>query len=171
MKKILISLFCVILLVSCSNEINKDTAVSTETTQLTTKEKNDGYYYKIDDLLITTGEEATAALELLGEPVDSYKAPSCAFEGEDTVYQFKNIELYTFEKEGKPYISGIFLLDDSAQTAEGLKIGSTVDEMKTLYGTEYEETAGSYVYSLGKTELIIVSSNDKIISISYILKV
>lgn len=176
MKKLLL-LLALIVLVGCaseptpSNEPTTTPEVTESTTVETSDPKKDGYYYQVDSTSFTTGDNATSAMTALGNPLDTFKAPSCAFEGEDTVYKYDNLELYTYEKDGQPHISGIFLLDESAQTAEGLHIGSTVEEMKTLYGTDYEENVGSFVYTLGDTELIIVAMGEEIVSITYILKV
>lgn len=185
MKKILLIILA-LLLVACaapetsqgSQEEEVTTLPAPEETEVVEDEatepeiaKPDGYYYQKDSTLFTTGENANPAMEALGEPLDVFKAPSCAFEGEDTVYKYDNIELYTYEKDGQPHISGIFLVNEEAQTPEGLHIGSTYDEMVSLYGDDYVEVVGSYTYLQGNTELIIVTSQEKVVSITYILKV
>lgn len=177
MKKIFLILISV-LLVACATEVvEKENVVVPlpapveEVEEPSEPTKNDGFYYQVDGLTFTTGDNATAALEALGDPVDVFKAPSCAFEGEDTVYKYDNVEIYTYEKDGQPHISGIFLVDETANTPEGLHIGSSIEEMKTLYGEDYEEVVGAYTYLQGNTELIIVTSQEEVISITYILKV
>lgn len=181
MKKLILLLSLLLILVGCASEpqpqentpVVNETPTTPEPTEPEVIEEpsKEGYFFKPKAVSFTTGEPATPAMDSMGEYLDTFSAPSCAFEGEDTVYKYDNFELYTYDKNGEPYISGIFLLDESASTPEGLHIGSTVEEMISLYGENYEETVGSYTYLKGDTELIVVTSEGEVISITYILKV
>lgn len=183
MKKLILLLSLLLILVGCASEPQpqENTPVVNETPEPKPAQEptepevvepsKEGYFFKPKAVSFTTGEPAKPAMDSMGEYLDTFSAPSCAFEGEDTVYKYNNFELYTYDKNGEPYISGIFLLDESASTPEGLHIGSTVEEMISLYGEDYEETVGSYTYLKGDTELIVVTSEGEVISITYILKV
>lgn len=180
MKKLLLVLIT-LLLVACgsSNEPQPTTtAQESETAQTEAKEPveevaptDEQYSYSDRGVTFTTGDLAAPIIEAFGEPNDQFTAPSCAFEGDDYVYQYDNIEINAYELNGEEIIAGMFLLDETAQTPEGLHIGSTYDEMVELYGSDYEEVIGQYTYVKGNTELVIVIADNSVVSISYIYKV
>ena len=69
------------------------------------------------------------------------------FDGKEKLYDFTSVKITTYEKNGKDYIMGIFLKDDSVNVS-GVSIGSSVEDMKTALGESYEEAGiGTYVYT------------------------
>ena len=112
-------------------------------------------------------QEATAVLSQLGEPLTLLEAPSCAFQGMDRIYGFGSYEITTYENHGKEYIYDIYFLDDSITTEEGIYIGCSKAEMEACYGTNYIETAGSYIYTKDKMTLQFLINKDTITSIRY----
>jgi len=153
MKKIIIALMFIILLLGCSAK----PAV-----------KTDNYYFKLADHEITMGQEAKAFIAALGAPKDTYSSPSCAFEGDDTVYDYGSYQVTTFVSEGVEKVTGVYLMDETLSTKEGIHIGSSLDDMIKTYGSRYVESYGSYTYSLEMTDLAFVIVDDRVISISYL---
>jgi hypothetical protein len=131
----------------------------------------EGYFYRINGLDIAMGQPAEDFLSKTGNPTDQYSAPSCAFDGDDTVYDFGSYQITTYMSNGKEIFTGVYLLDDRYSTSEGVKIGSTLSEMLSAYGDDYKVSFGAYTYSLGQTELSFVVIDDVITSIAYLLKV
>ena len=154
MKKILGLLVIVLLLSGCS-----------------AKTIEEEYSFEINGLEISMGEAAGSFLSKTGNPMDQYSAPSCAFDGNDTVYDFGSYQITTYVTEGKEIFTGVYLLDDTISTKEGIKIGSTLNQMLSTYGDDYQENFGAYTYSSGLTDLSFVIINDVITSISYLHKV
>lgn len=150
MKKTIIILITAILLFGCS------------------KSQNDNYRFKLANQEITMGQEAKAIIAKLGTPKDQYSSPSCAFVGEDTVYDYGNYQITTFVSEGVEKFTGVYLIDKTISTKEGVRIGSSFDEMIAAYGDKYVESYGSYTYSLGATDLSFVIADKVITSISYL---
>ena len=134
-------------------------------------EPTQNYAFQIKGLEITMGETANDFLVKTGNPLNQYSAPSCAFDGDDTVYDFGSYQITTYVKNGKEIFTGVYLLDDSVSTKEGVKIGSPLSKMLSTYGDDYQENYGAYTYSLGLTDLSFVVINDVITSISYLHKV
>ena len=155
MKKILLIAILLLVFVGCST--NPDTT--------------DGYYFETNGLKIAMGDNASDFLVKTGTPIEQYSAPSCAFDGDDTVYDFGSYQITTYLSDGGEIFTGVYLLDDRFSTKEGIKIGSKLSEMLSAYGDEYEENYGAYTYSMGLTDLSFVVIDDVITSISYLHKV
>jgi hypothetical protein len=152
MKKTIITLLAVFLLLGCSKS----------------PAKTDNYYFKLGKQEIAMGQEAKAVIATLGTPKDTYSSPSCAFEGDDTVYDYGSYQITTFVSEGVEKFTGVYLIDKTISTKEGLHIGSSMDEMVAAYGDKYVESYGSYTYSLDKTDLAFVIVDKVVTSISYL---
>lgn len=112
-------------------------------------------------------EEASAVLEVLGEPFTFLEAPSCAFQGTDRIYGYGSYEITTYEKDGKEYIYDIYFLDDSVTTDEGVYLGGTRADMEAAYGTGYIEESDSFTYIKDGMTLQFLIENDGIIMIRY----
>ncbi|PKM90716.1 MAG: hypothetical protein CVU85_00145 [Firmicutes bacterium HGW-Firmicutes-10] len=155
MKRILIAFMIMVMIAGCTQN----------------PEPTQNYTFQIKGLEITMGETAIDFLVKTGNPLNQYSAPSCAFDGDDTVYDFGSYQITTYVKNGKEIFTGVYLLDDSVSTKEGVKIGSPLSKMLSTYGDDYQENYGAYTYSLGLTDLSFVVINDVITSISYLHKV
>lgn len=153
MKRTIITLISIILLFGCS----KGPAV-----------KTDNYYFKLGNQEIAMGQDAKTIVASLGTPKDTYSSPSCAFEGEDTVYDYGSYQITTFVSEGVEKFTGVYLMDETQSTKEGIHIGSSLDDVIKAYGSKYVESFGSYTYSLEKTDLAFVIVDDRVISVSYL---
>jgi uncharacterized protein YxeA len=155
MKKILSIILIVLLFAGCSSKANEKM----------------GYVFKIDGFDIVMGQPADDFLSKTKTPLNQYSAPSCAFDGDDTVYDFGNYQITTYLSNGKEIFTGVYLFDGSLSTKEGIKIGSTLSEMLSAYGDDYNENYGAYTFSTGLTDLSFVVIDDVITSISYLYKV
>lgn len=111
-----------------------------------------------------------------GEPVelsalpkcsDVAEVPSCAFGGNDKVYNFKAFELTAYMDGDEERVYSIYFIDPNLPTTEGLRLGDTVEDMKSLYGEGYETEGTAYTYTRGDTLLTIITKNDIVTSIEY----
>ena len=98
---------------------------------------------------------------------DVSEVPSCAFGGNDNVYNFEVFELTTYFDGDEERVYSIYFVDPNLPTTEGLCLGDTVDDMKALYGEAYEAEETAYTYTRGETLLIIITQNDIVVSIEY----
>lgn len=98
---------------------------------------------------------------------DVAEVPSCAFGGNDKVYNFDLFELTAYFDEDEERVYSIYFIDPNLPTTEGLRLGDTVDEMKSLYGEGYAAEGTSCTYTRGETSLIIITKNDIVVSIEY----
>ncbi len=107
--------------------------------------------YTIDGVKLVPGTDFAAALKALGE-ADSYsEAASCYFDGMDKSYTYDGFEVRTYPVEGgKDYIQDICITADTYKTAEGITIGSSLDDVIAEYGEDYQLTGSMYRYSQGE---------------------
>ena len=118
-------------------------------------------------LTIGMGSRAAPIVEALGEPLNYFEAPSCAFEGIDRIYYYSGFELYTFPVDGEDFVLSVSLTDDSVTTDEGVYLGMSYDRMVAAYGEDFAKYIGQYTYTRGNSSLAFLIENDKIVSIIY----
>ncbi len=158
----IILVLCGISLVLFSNidgdvkEVNEEPKTKEEVKNII-KLTVDGY-----DLIVGDAFDATK----ISEEASISHIPSCAFEGEDVVYTYANLEVTTNEDK----IYSLYFIDDSIQTNEGLILSDDVTKMEELYGKEYtKENEQIYVYKYDNANLKITTNDNTITGIEYIL--
>lgn len=126
----------------------------------------DGVFrFAYDGAILTPGEP----VDLSGLPKysDVAEVPSCAFGGNDKIYNFTTFELTAYFDADEERIYSIYFIDPNLPTTEGLRLGDTVDDMKSFYGDSYETEGASYIYTRGETLLILITNKDIVTSIEY----
>ena len=86
----------------------------------------------------------------VGTPDDIMSAPSCFFDGEDTIYVYEDFSLYTYRDGDKDYLYIIELSTDKNATELGGKVGMNIADIEEMYGFNSTGTATSKVYKLGE---------------------
>ena len=151
---------------------NKNATVNEETSsdQQDKSEESQvaGFEFEYNGVTIPLNVDVAPILEELGESMDYFEAPSCAFQGLDKIYYYSGFELSTYPLDKKDFISSINLLDDTVTTKEGIYLGATLDDVISTYGEEYSEENGFYTYTLGETQLTFVVGNDVVTAITYL---
>lgn len=127
-----------------------------------------GYAFKHDGVSIYMNTDVVPVVDALGESIEYFEAESCAFKGLDKYYTYPGFEITTYPMDGKDYISSVNIMDDTVTTPEGIYLGSTVDDMIAAYGEDYEESLGSYTYTMDESNLQFITMDDEIISITYL---
>ncbi len=155
MKKLtalILALMLALSLSACDGGAADPTPDGTEAPQTEGRSK---YVFTCGEVRLPMNEEFSALREALGEPETYYEAASCAFDGLDKTFTYPGFELVTYPVDGVDYISDIYFLDDTVSTAEGLHIGSTLEEVKAACGTDYtaDEFGFYYTYTDGDTQL------------------
>ncbi len=87
-------------------------------------------------------------INTLGEPVEVVEAPSCHYDGNDTIYTYEDFVLYAYQdgSENKLYI--VELTSDAVETSEGAKVGMTEEEVISLMGDSFEKEGQTLNYAL-----------------------
>ena len=96
----------------------------------------------------------------VGTPDDIMSAPSCFFDGEDTIYVYEDFSLYTYRDGDKDYLYIIELSTDKNATEFGGKVGMDIADIEEMYGFNSTGTATSKVYKLGENSKLRFSFDD-----------
>jgi hypothetical protein len=126
--------------------------------------------YVFKGVTIPAGAEADAIISQLGTADSSFEAPSCAFTGVSYYYTYGGVQVVTYPDEHDQKLNRIYevdLLDGTAQTNEGIHIGSTYDDLIAACGQPDRETPAYAMYETeGKAVQFFLEGND-ITSIVY----
>ena len=125
----------------------------------------EGFCFTLENVVLTPG--AAYPADQLPAPLSVYTVPSCALDGTDNVYQFQTVEVTAFKDSSGEFIYSIFLTDANTPTAEGLYLGDSLDQVTTLYGSDYQRNGTEIRYQKGNTLLVILLQNDFVFSIEY----
>ena len=144
MKRIFaLALAIALLLCGCGNSgDNKDKGDDTTATATV----------KLGEVTLTVGDALTADQKTaLGEPAAVSEAPSCHYEGMDTVYAYDGYSLQTYRKNNADILCVVTIEDAAYPTAKGVKVGDTLEAVRTAYGEPTESTNYYWVYNLTDT--------------------
>lgn len=169
MKK-LISILLVSLmvfsLVACGKDTGGDetTKATNENTKPASAEKRDDSFVFGDVVLNIGGAITEDTLKPLGEPLDKMSAPSCHYDGDDTIYIYDGLSIYTYADGDKEIVYLIEIESDAYSVKNGAKVGMTLDEVKGLLDEPTSETAVSIVYNVSDTTAIRFSVTDSTVT-------
>lgn len=127
----------------------------------------DDYVFEYKGVKIAPDMNTNEFLDALGEPLHYYEVKSCAFEGMDKIYTYTSFEISTYPNGANDLVSYIYFKDDTVTTEEGAYLGMAKSDVLALYGSNYTEKAGAYVYSRGGMELRFVFDGETLVSIEY----
>ena len=87
-----------------------------------------------------------------GFPQFSERA-STLYEGYDRTYNYNDYVISTIPIDGKDIINQIEVKSGSYTTNEGVGIGSTFEEVKSIYGEDFIKTGTIYTYNCETTDI------------------
>ena len=124
---------------------------------------------KLGEVALTVGDTLTADQKTaLGEPASVSEAPSCHYEGMDTVYVYDGFSVQTYRYENADAIAVITVESDAYPTDKGIKVGDSLEAVSEAYGDPVEETKYYAVYDLtDKVTLTFELDGDKVATILY----
>lgn len=115
------------------------------------------------------GELTDGMLEELGTPVDTVEAPSCHYDGTDTIYYYGSYNVYTYMKGEQKIVYSVELLDNTCKTLKGGAVGMSKDEIVKLYGNDFTEKPYGIEYDLSDTlKVSFKTENDTVSSVEYL---
>ncbi len=167
-KKVLaVILACMVFaLCACGGKtITKD-----ENTSGSSQSASGGYVFTSNGTQIVIDAAAKETLDKLGTPIETYEAPSCAFGDMDKVWTYSGFRIDTYQLDGVDYFLDVIFTDDSVATAEGVRVGDTVDTMKQAYGEPTVMDSTQAVYEKDQMKLVFLLTGNDIKSVQYLSK-
>lgn len=101
----------------------------------------------VNGVRIELGTDINDIIEELGEPDNYVQARSCLHDGDDKIYTFGGITIYTYPDEKKDIVYIVEYIGEEL-TPAGVGVGSTMAEVEKAYGKEYVEDAFFTTYEL-----------------------
>ncbi|NTW95818.1 MAG: hypothetical protein HGB31_04270 [Erysipelotrichaceae bacterium] len=150
MKKIISLLLIIGLLIGCTAK--PQVSFTKEDASLTVESKT-----------INPGMKYTTPL--IPNWVTFTELTSCAYKGNDKVYEYDDFTLYTYSDGTDDYILSIEL-NSSLSTSKGIKIGSTKEAVLKAYGEEYTTKILNVIYTDGQVNITFLIVEDKVSAIS-----
>jgi hypothetical protein len=128
-----------------------------------------GYQFKKYGVTISMHGKAASFIKKAGKAQKTSVSKSCAYDGKDRTYQYKDFILYTYSKsdKGAEYVNGITFRTKNVSTKEGIKIGSSEEQVLEAYGKATPKY-GIYTYKKGKSRLQIEVTDEKVTNIRYV---
>lgn len=123
------------------------------------------FAFTYDGVEIIPGEAFDASA--LPEAASVYEVPSCALEGTDNVYNYETFEVTAYDEGKGEFVYSIYFIDPNLTTNEGLALGDDLSKAVELYGDDYEEIEGEYVYTKNNTQLRLIVENETVVSIEF----
>ena len=170
MKKIfalILALTMVFALAACGGETAPETTAPASGTAAPVTPDASSWKYTVRGVDIQMHADAAPVLEALGEPVSYTEEASCAFTGLDKTYNYGGFFLNTYPIGDKDYIYGVWLMDDSSTTPEGIYIGASQAEVEAAYGTEGFNGSNAYVMTGTTSTLTVILTDGVVSSIQY----
>lgn len=110
--------------------------------------ENFAFNYKGYDFIVDTAIDESK----LPEDYDVVMEASCAGVGLAQTYKTRSFDV-ELRLNSDDIITRIFLRDDTVSTAEGIHVGSTMEEVRNVYGEPALDTSLSMAYTKGSSKL------------------
>lgn len=121
--------------------------------------------FAYNDANLKIGSEMTDDIKTaLGTATDVQEAPSCHYDGNDTIYFYDGFTVYTYTENDKQIIYLIEITSENCVATKNTCVGMTFDEIKTALGEPQEETELVLVYNLSETTAIRFTQENSAVS-------
>lgn len=129
---------------------------------------SENYSFTFDGVKVSPNMDTAAFLDSLGEPLHYNEVQSCAFEGISKIYTYTSFVITTYPYDGKDLVSNVELKDDTVVTEENVYLSMGKDKVLEVYGANYVEKDGVFIYTKGNSKLQFIFQNDALVSVEYV---
>lgn len=128
-----------------------------------------GYKFTYKKVTVSMHSKAKKLIKKAGKAEKIKVKKSCAYKGKDRTYKYESFILYTYSnsEEGEEYVNGITFLDDTMETPEGIKVGSSLSDVIEAYG-KTEDKFGIYTYEKGLSRIQVEIEDDMVVNLRYV---
>ena len=122
------------------------------------------WYFVLDGVRV---DLLKALPENIPSPDRIYEIDSCASQGKDNVYVYGSVQITLYSNRGVEIPYNIEFFDDGVSTVEGVRIGSSYDDMIAAYGSDFAKSNTMYDYVNGDVTLSFKIEDGIVTSILY----
>lgn len=131
------------------------------------------FTYKGADFAINTEVNLSKFVE--GTDYELIESLSCANAAGELGWEIRftggSVEVRTTPDDGKQMIQNIIVYDDTVATPEGISVGSTVDQVKAVYGEPSDTTEEALIYEITEDSCLeFLVKNDAVWQIQYLMQ-
>ncbi len=163
MKKLICTMLAVLMLLSllaCEKEPTENEGASFSA-------------FSVGGVTVSLDAEAEPILSALGAPIASAETNSCFGDGKDKIYEYTSFKVQTYSSGGKDYILSVEIYNDAdanIATPEGVRVGSSADDVIAKLGEPSSRGEGQMVYlnAAAKTKLQILTRDGAVTNIQYL---
>lgn len=106
---------------------------------------------KLNGQVLEIGMKITdKIINAVGKPTDVQTAPSCHYDGEDTIYVYDGFKLYTTVADGSNILYLIEITKKGIPLNTGAEVGMTFEKIKELQGSDFTDSPQGIEYTLAK---------------------
>lgn len=132
------------------------------------QESNAGYQFIAEGAIIEMAQPSLPIIAKLGTPESYSESTECIYGDLDRIYQYDGFQIATYMENDCDYICGVFITSSDIMTPEGIAVNMTKEDMESVYGLDYEEENGVYIYRKNDMALEFFVENNVISYIQYL---
>ncbi len=148
---------------STTESVDDSNKTSSESSKSKPKSKDVIVY---NDVEISVGAEVSGLVKKLGDP-DFEETIDPEFEGGEKSYSYSydNMTIYAYEKDGKRYVSDIYVSGPGeAKAGSGIIVGSSRNDVSKAYGDAGKDD--TVTYEIGSNIITFMLQDDSVTDIS-----
>lgn len=112
---------------------------------------------------LSLGSDTVQMEAALGKEYSLERLPSCLYEGEDHIYSFEGLTVYSHPEGDAQIIDEMRVTGQSYPTRRGVWVGTPVAEVIERYGRQYEKMDNTMSYYITKQMRIIFTIENGVV--------
>lgn len=127
--------------------------------------KEEGFMISVEGIDLYTDISLVESVELISEDYSYFEATSCAHDGIDKIYTYRDYVATFYEVNGEDLLFSVVLKNDLIETKDGVYIGMDYDSVVSIYGDDFTSTENAITFIKGDSLLYFIFSDDVVTSI------
>lgn len=127
-----------------------------------------GFTLDFNGFTIYMNQNMADVLLGIGDPLrPPFEAPSCAFDGIDRIFSYPGVQIHTYPDGDEDFVHTISIRDDSISIYGGIFLGSSFDDVTSVFGTNYDRDFDMFTYTKGDTTLAFLIEDGIVTAITF----
>ncbi|MBP3338000.1 MAG: hypothetical protein J6L69_01185 [Lachnospiraceae bacterium] len=131
------------------------------------EEEKKTFSFEYNGKTVNIGEDWALVNKKLGDYESMFVSESCAYQGTDRFYYYKDFEIMTSEIDGKEILTNIYIDKENVKAVNGICLGMGLSEVAKNMGPADKSTEKALIYYGSNVNVQISLQNDKVIGVEY----